>query len=557
MNSARRPWWLTSLLGALGTVAVAAAVLYLPWGPGLLLLVIGAGAFVFILVRNPAYWRRRLAASCLAGAVALAITPAIKGFLAVGSLGAVLIDTGSPPVLAGLFLLASLGFVGFETWVERGPGPTKPSASPIGNTVVSPGAGVVNVFQAPVTIGDSTQGSAQNGHGGDAGVLSKLSSVERERQEQRAAARLALIKLLVESFGVDELRATIELKVADGERVSRLIEWKGPVASVMKDVCGELEKNGLVDPAFFAVLVSERPKLKEPIKEVAALWGVLASNREREQDKAATRSSERVEQRIALMLDRTLYWKTLKDACESDEPVIATIIHGASHQNLGLFLKRVQRYFNSRTGRRHRTVAVDSDRDFQRTATPEDWGARIRSALGVSDLSLSEALEYATEHEAAMLIFSHGSGTLRQRGDGESVGLDDDEQRGFVEFIRSYLPDAIQEAELAHPLRIVVPIEYPPYEVEADDPLYRGVCDAMEAALGVKFVPVQALSLPSWEDVWESIKAEFKLSEQEPPAGAGARCKSVYDECMANKCSFAELAAAIGEALKIGEDSEA
>lgn len=123
--SSALPWWATSLLAAGVTMVLGALALYLPPSRATVVLVLGALVFVFVLLRNPAFWRRRLAGTCLGTAAALALTPELQGVLDLGSLGVLLLDGSSVLPFVGFFLAAGVLLAWQETLAERRPGDHK------------------------------------------------------------------------------------------------------------------------------------------------------------------------------------------------------------------------------------------------------------------------------------------------------------------------------------------------------------------------------------------------------------------------------------------------
>ena len=86
---------------------VGALLLYFPLTRLTALLVAGVVVFVVLMASDPAFWRRRLAKTCIITAISLSIAPRVSGFLDLGGHGRLAFDTGE-----SLGLVAILGVLG-------------------------------------------------------------------------------------------------------------------------------------------------------------------------------------------------------------------------------------------------------------------------------------------------------------------------------------------------------------------------------------------------------------------------------------------------------------
>lgn len=88
-----------------------------------------------------------------------------------------------------------------------------------------------------------------------------------------AEARLALHNFLLSAFASDEFRRFLHYRYG-GDLVSVLPGPQAPFALVMDDALTALEQRGLIDRELFDALVRERPRRRDEILQVAALWGL-------------------------------------------------------------------------------------------------------------------------------------------------------------------------------------------------------------------------------------------------------------------------------------------
>ncbi|HRI07413.1 MAG TPA: TIR domain-containing protein, partial [Nannocystaceae bacterium] len=141
-----RPWWVTALVASLVSMVLFALALYLPPSRATVVMVGGAVVFVVVILKNPAFWRRRLAGACVGVALACLVAPKVQGFLDLGSLGLLLFDGGVSVVLILLLLVVGVVFAALETHAERPPsGPRE--------VVNNTGVKTVNHFHGPVNFG--------------------------------------------------------------------------------------------------------------------------------------------------------------------------------------------------------------------------------------------------------------------------------------------------------------------------------------------------------------------------------------------------------------------
>ncbi len=235
----------------------------------------------------------------------------------------------------------------------------------------------------------------------------------------------------------------------------------------------------------------------------------------------------RPESHLVHVLDRVLYWDRIRMTCDHLTAHYSFVLRGEPHQGVNYFLSRVDRSFDRDGHTSHKIIKVFSDADIGRAIIAEDWARHTCHAAGAGVETLAQAIRESARREAVMLIFRHEHGPLHcQRGSDDRVGLDEPERAGLVEFLATYLPAALVEADPEHPVRVLVPIEYLPGE-RGTDPLLRGVVGALRANPRIRYEEVPEFSWPSFGDVWISIRASF--GSKAPPERLEVECEAVYD----------------------------
>lgn len=375
-----------------------------------------------------------------------------------------------------------------------------------------------------------------SGHGTDTGELVFL--------DEQGQARPADPLTIARTFQI--LQGTVRCVVLNACYSDRQAEEIAKYVPAVIGMCDRIEQRQALafSKGFYEALGFGRSV--EEAFELAKLQAELADVPLADAPKLIKRQSRAIgsvrHSRFAHELNRTLYWRTLRMTCDNDMNHRSFIVHGVARQNLEFFLTRVLRYFKRPEGLRHRIVAVSSDLDHRRAVTAQDWGLHMRTALAATDWPLPEALDDAAHGEAVMFVFCHGSRPLRTRRAGDTIGLDEVELAGFCDFLCSYFPRQLAQARPKHPLRLVVPIEYPDYDgVESDDPLLRAVDAALRAAEGIGYERIPEITQPSWSEVWESIKSIYdQVERRTPPASIGEACRRAYERACGK--TFAELA---------------
>jgi hypothetical protein len=261
-------------------------------------------------------------------------------------------------------------------------------------------------------------------------------------------------------------------------------------------------------------------------------------------DEAKT-NEPRHESHLAYVLDRVLYWDRVRDACDHPDKHYSFIIHGAIGQGVQYFLSRIERSFNRHGRLPHKVIQVFSDADIGRTIIAQDWTRHLCHALHVNDLV--QAIRDSARDEAVMLIFRHEHGPLHCKRDADDVvGLDDAECTGLFVFLADLLPAAVIAAKPAHPVRVLVPIEYSSHR--SRDPLFRGVETALLSLKNIEYRQIPPLEWPPFSDVWISI--EDFLKPKRPPPDLEQRCHQIYDDVTRTRGTFEQLADVLDHELE-------
>ncbi len=389
-----------------------------------------------------------------------------------------------------------------------------------------------------------------------------------------------LREYLLSAYSLDELKSIVNYSASGGDAVYQAIDWQGSAYIVTGRVVTALIRHGAVGDAFFTELIEERPQRAKELQRLKQRWTAhrkqIRDDAERtaeptpevdndppedppQQEQlsptkpvvpakesptpeviAKTRKSLPGKQLLFSLIDRTKYWKALTHACDTDRRHLGIVVHGTSHQNVEIFVKRIRSYFRGAAKDDHRVWVIGSQSDFSSAVGPADWGSRIRTMLGRLDLTLAETLEDAAKNESPVFLFTSASVHPLHGGDG---GLSQKQQDGLVDFFATYLPKHLDGLQAKHPLRFLIPVEYPAYEVEPDDPFFTKICKALKQAPGLSFVPVDPLELPTWHDVWLSIQDVFRLNKIDSPPALGPACRKRFDELIKkHDCTFSALA---------------
>ncbi len=146
------PWWLVSVIGAIATMVVTAAVLYMPSGRGTIILLVGAAVFLVILLRDPRYWLRRTIGAMVGLLASSVLLPGLKAFVqfAPGTLGYLVMEN-APWQVPVAIAAAIVSLVLVETRAGK-PARVPPHCGPPSVDATGPGAVAVGTaIKSPIT----------------------------------------------------------------------------------------------------------------------------------------------------------------------------------------------------------------------------------------------------------------------------------------------------------------------------------------------------------------------------------------------------------------------
>jgi len=384
-------------------------------------------------------------------------------------------------------------------------------------------------------------------------------------------ARRGLRDLLISSFSVHDLKSFVMYSDTCGDAVFGSVDWSGSKRVIADRLVAALGEYAAISPKFFEELRNERPNRGSEIDLIRSWWvdvdvgrlaviadcgqkraSMSASHRDRVCTPVVTSSRQhdrercKGKRRLARLLDRTRYWRELIHACSHNDKHLGFVVHADLHQNVELFIARIRSYFRGATQRRHRVWTVVMQSDYQTVVGAEDWGRRIRETLGSLDLSFAEALEDASHYEAAMFVLTDAC--ERPFKVSSPGSLSSVQKQALTDFLGTYLPQELVNAAPKNPLRFVVPVEYPRYSVEPTNEFFLQVCGVLQEARGIEYIPFPPLELPTWHDVWSSIKAELERGGIHVSTEIGRLCQTRFEALTGlRSCTFLQLADGLGE----------
>ncbi len=199
----------------------------------------------------------------------------------------------------------------------------------------------------------------------------------------------------------------------------------------------------------------------------------------------------------ALRLDRYPHWIRVLE--ENQRPGhVLFLLHGPRHQNVGLFVERIQRFLSREVETPHRAYRVRFSWEGATARCGADWLRHLRLALGGSG-QVSHMLEEVAREQAVFIILG-----LRPL---DPHQFDEDQLTGLRELLEHELPSLLGGARLAHDVQILLALDY---ESEPDTipPLIRQI-DAWgrraERAGELRYRPLQPVKMPTWEEVHDYI----------------------------------------------------
>ena len=242
----------------------------------------------------------------------------------------------------------------------------------------------------------------------------------------------------------------------------------------------------------------------------------------------------------ALRLDRYPQWSGVLE--ESLRPGhVLFLLHGPRHQNVALFVERIQRYPSQETRFPHAVYRVRFNWEGIAAHCGADWCRHLRLALGGQG-NAAQCLAQAAREQALFLIL--GLRPLDR--------LDADQQAGLQEFLTESLPTLLHDARPGNDIRILVALDYEETEMSPGTlpPLVQHV-DAwgQQAQAGgrLRYRLLPPVKLPTWEEL------ENYFNDQSPrlPPAMVDELKAEYQRLISgSQLSYQELADLIDRYLQ-------
>jgi len=264
--------------------------------------------------------------------------------------------------------------------------------------------------------------------------------------------------------------------------------------------------SGLIDEEFFDALRGMFPRRVVEISEIEDLWKVNAPATD-----------------TARILDRISQWSNLLDACGQRDEHLVFLVHGGREGSVQQFMQRIARNLDHECARRHTVAHVGTGHDQQLVSTVQTWERAFIEKTNLAGGTLDIALADFAEHRAVLFMIDHRKGPLPlarfgvrpQHGRREPL-------KELASFLSYNLRRALADGGLAHPVRVVIALEYG--ERPDLSPL-QPLRDALASAAPLVFAGELVLSFPHWPDVEPSLREKMKGID-EPTLST---CKQAYD----------------------------
>ncbi len=293
-------------------------------------------------------------------------------------------------------------------------------------------------------------------------------------------------------FNLNSLKDRLPTQVTIDELAIRIVELAGNA--------------GLVDAEFFEALRQNFPRSAAEISDLSNLWEVNAPV-----------------SHTARIIDRISQWSSLLDACGDCDDHLVFLVHGGPEGSVQQFMQRISRYLDQECARRHTVAHVGTGHDQQMVKTAQSWERAVLENTNLAGGTLNVALADFAEQRAVLLMLDHRKGPLPlarfaarpQPGRREPL-------RELGSFLSSNLRHALAEGGLAHPLRVVIPLEYGNgADLTPLEPLRK----ALDGAAPLSFAGELVLAFPGWTDVEPSLRAKMKGVDDVTLAA----CKQAHD----------------------------
>ena len=251
---------------------------------------------------------------------------------------------------------------------------------------------------------------------------------------------------------------------------------------------------------------------------------------------------------LNVLMDRASQWEALRRELAADRRHKLFTVFGSAHQDLVLFCERIRYFVNKESAAPHALHQVTLRAAGVHCLTSAEIANRIAWVVGETHGALPAVLKQATKSGPALFVLMQDHGPLRD--------LNQRERRALERFLSSDLGAALKAAELAHPVRVLLPVEHAQDEGRARKDALCGVVSDAVTRSGLAHVALAELSIPPWAEVEPQLRGVFKIDDDLLDA-----CEDAYNEARAAPgATYARIAAAImaviRAALEGDEDDE-
>lgn len=223
----------------------------------------------------------------------------------------------------------------------------------------------------------------------------------------------------------------------------------------------------------------------------------------------------------AIVLDRTHAWEALTTTMVATPKHAVFLVYGTWHQDVELFMTRIEGYFDAQAPSKHTIKKVDPEHDGSAASTAEDWKNAATKATESQLSDLSTALFDEAFTHPLLLVLSSG-GPIRATTAKERDAL--------VEFLVGLLPAALAARPPKHEVRVVVPIELPE---DGSTDLVTRIHRGLEGRLNPTLFD-HPLTLPLWPDIEKSLRVHARHNGVALSNEGFDRCKQRFEALMAS-----------------------
>jgi hypothetical protein len=318
--------------------------------------------------------------------------------------------------------------------------------------------------------------------------------------------RAALMQFLGRVFTADELAPWVFLHLHD---LKDKLPPHVPIDALAMAVVDLAGNRDLIDAPFFDALRQTFPRHTAEISGLADLWQAAAP---------ATHT--------ARVIDRISQWSSLLDACSEQNDHLVFLVHGGPDGSVQQFMQRIGRYLDHECARRHTVAHVDTGSDQQMVNTAQSWERAFIKKTNLEGGDLDVALADFAEPRAVLFLLEHRQGPLplERFATRPQAG-----RREPLKELGSFLSSpnmchALKPGRLAHPIRIVIPIEYARGADLNPVAALREVLARASPLVHDRKLDL-VLAFPEWPDVEPSLRDKLKGVDEEMLAA----CKRAHE----------------------------